>query len=193
MKTKDMLKDETIVGSPKKHLLVLAGLMFIFWILLSGKLEFKFLTYGVLTALISAYICVPLLLLPNASGTKKYFIFDVPLGQYAVYWLWLLKEVVKANIDVVKATIKAEMQINPRVVRFRIQYDNPMAYTTLANSITLTPGTVTLNVTPDGLYEVHALTDGAAEGLLEGGMQKRVAHLFGEPFVFEVVEEGEEQ
>lgn len=193
MKTKDMLKDETIVGSPKKHLLVLAVLMFIFWILLSGKLEFKFLTYGVLTALISAYICVPLLLLPNASGTKKYFIFDVPLGQYAVYWLWLLNEVVKANIDVVKATIKAEMQINPRVIRFRIQYDNPMAHTTLANSITLTPGTVTLNVTPDGLYEIHALTDGAAEGLLDGGMQKRVADLFGEPFIYEVVEEGEEQ
>ena len=193
MKTKDMLKDETIVGSPMKHLVVLTCVLFFFWILLSGKFDLKFLTYGVLTAVISAWICVPLLLLPNAKGTKKYFIFDVPLAKYAVYWLWLLNEVVKANIDGVKATVKSEMVINPRVIRFRIKMDNPMAHATLANSITLTPGTVTLNVTEDGLYEIHALTDGAAEGLLEGGMQKRIADLFGEPFDYAVVEEGEEQ
>ena len=77
MKTKDMLKDETIVGSPMKHLVVLTCVLFFFWILLSGKFDLKFLTYGVLTAVISAWICVPLLLLPNAKGTKKYFIFDV--------------------------------------------------------------------------------------------------------------------
>ena len=193
MKTKDMLNDKTIVGSPVKHLTVLAVVMFAFWFLLSGKVDFKFLLYGALTAIISAWICVPLLLLPNADGTKKYFIFDVNLGKYALYWLWLLKEVVNANIDVVKATVKSEMVINPRVIAFRIKYDNPMAYTTLANSITLTPGTVTLNVTEDGLYEIHALTDGAAEGLLGGGMQQKVADLFGEPFIYEVVEGGEEQ
>lgn len=192
MKTKDMLKDERVVGSPAKHLCVLACVMFVFWLLLSGKFEFKFLFYGVLTAVVSAWICVPLLLLSNADGTKKYFIFDVPLGKYMLYWLWLLNEVVKANIDVVKATVRSELAINPRVIRFRLKMDNPMAHTTLANSITLTPGTVTLNVTPDGLYEIHALTDGAAEGLLEGGMQKRVAELFGEPFDYAVVEEGEE-
>ena len=193
MKTKDMLNDKTIVGSPMKHLTVLAVVLFAFWFLLSGKVDFKFLLYGALTAIISAWICVPLLLLPNADGTKKYFIFDVNLGKYAVYWLWLLKEVVNANIDVVKATVKSEMVINPRVIAFRIKYDNPMAQTTLANSITLTPGTVTLNVTEDGLYEIHALTDGAAEGLLGGGMQQKVADLFGEPFIYEVVEGGEVQ
>ena len=193
MKTKDMLNDKTIVGSPVKHLTVLAVVMFAFWFLLSGKVDFKFLLYGALTAIISAWICVPLLLLPNADGTKKYFIFDVNLGKYALYWLWLLKEVVNANIDVVKATVKSDMVINPRVIAFRIKYDNPMAHTTLANSITLTPGTVTLNVTEDGLYEIHALTDGAAEGLLGGGMQQKVADLFGEPFIYEVVEGGEEQ
>ena len=193
MKTKDMLNDKTIVGSPVKHLVVLAVVLFAFWFLLSGKVDFKFLLYGALTAIISAWICVPLLLMPNADGTKKYFIFDVNLGKYALYWLWLLKEVVNANIDVVKATVKSEMVINPRVIAFRIKYDNPMAHTTLANSITLTPGTVTLNVTEDGLYEIHALTDGAAEGLLGGGMQQKVADLFGEPFIYEVVEGGEVQ
>ena len=193
MKTKDLLNDKTIVGSPMKHLAVLACVLFAFWFLMSGKTDFKFLFYGVLTAIISAWVCVPLLLMPNADGTKKYFIFDVNLGKYAMYWLWLLNEVRKANIDVVKATVKSEMQIDPSVCRFRIKFDNPMAYTTLANSITLTPGTVTLNVTEDGLYEVHALNGGFADGLLEGGMQQKIAELFGEPFIYEVVEEGEEQ
>ncbi len=193
LKTKDMLKDETIVGSPIKQMVIVACVMFVFWNLLGGKYSLKFLTYGAVTSIAAAWLCVPLMLIPNASGTKKYFIFDVNLGKYIIYWIWLLNEVVKANIDVAKATVKPEMVINPRLIRFRIKFDNPMAHATLANSITLTPGTVTLNVTEDGLYEIHALTDGAAEGLLEGGMQKRIAELFGEPFDYAVVEEGEVQ
>ena len=66
-----------------------------------------------------------------------------------------------------------------------------MASVMLANSITLTPGTVTLNVTDDGLYEIHALTKGAAEGVLDGSMQKKVADLYGEKFDFAVVESEE--
>ena len=66
-----------------------------------------------------------------------------------------------------------------------------MATVVLANSITLTPGTITMNVTDDGLFEVHALTDGAAEGLLDGSMQKKVAELFNEQYVFEPL--GEEE
>ena len=189
----NMFNDETIVGNPKKHFAVLTGILFVFWLMLSGRLELKFLVYGIVTAVVSAWICGPLLFLKNASGTKKYFALDIPLAKYALYWVWLLNEVVKANIDVVKATVRSEMVINPRVVRFRLPMDNPMAHATLANSITLTPGTVTLNVTDDGLYEVHAVIDGAAEGLLDGGMQKRVADLFGEPFNYSVVEEGEVQ
>lgn len=192
MKAKSFLQDKTVVGSPMKHYLTLTCILFLFWVMLSGKFDLKFLFYGAVSALVAAWICTPLLLLNNASGTRKYFAFDVSLGKYIAYWGWLLKEVVKANWDVVKAVVRPDMAINPRVIRFRIKMDNPMAHTTLANSITLTPGTVTLNTTMDGLYEIHALTDGAAEGLLEGGMQKRVAALFGEPFDYAVVEEGEE-
>jgi len=61
----------------------------------------------------------------------------------------------------------------------------------LANSITLTPGTVTLNVDDEGLFEIHALTVGAAEGVLDGSFQKKVADLFGEELDFAVVEEEE--
>lgn len=63
-----------------------------------------------------------------------------------------------------------------------------MAYVMLANSITLTPGTVTINVTDEDLFEIHALTDGAAAGVLDGSMQKKVAELYGGKFYFAVAE-----
>ena len=89
------------------------------------------------------------------------------------------------------ATTGQELNIDPKVVRFRFKADNPMASVILANSITLTPGTVTMNVTDDGVYEIHALTVGAAAGVLDGGMQKKVADLYGEKFDFAVVESEE--
>ena len=97
----------------------------------------------------------------------------------------------KRLIKRVIATGGQELNIDPKVVRFRFKADNPMASVILANSITLTPGTVTMNVTDDGVYEIHALTVGAAAGVLDGGMQKKVADLYGEKFDFAVVESEE--
>ena len=79
----------------------------------------------------------------------------------------------------------------PQLVRFDSGLLELRHRVVLADSITLTPGTVTMNVTDDGLYEIHALTKGAADGLVDGGMQRKVAWLYGMPLDFEVVEEKE--
>jgi len=105
-----------------------------------------------------------------------------------IYFFWLMWQLVLANVDVLKATVRPEIEINPRIVKFRYQTDNPMAKVILANSITLTPGTVTIDVTDDGVFYVHALTDGAADGL-NGGMQKMVGWLLSEPYDFEMLGE----
>lgn len=187
MEKQSILKDRTIVGSPVTHLVSLTLIMLVFWLALSGDLQIKFVTYGIITSAIVAWLCYPLLLLPNADGSKKYFAFGVsPLAAFC-YVLWLLKELVLANLEVVKATIRPELRIEPQVVRFVFKADNPMVVVVLANSITLTPGTVTMNVTTNGVYEVHALTEGSAEGLLNGSMQRKVAELFGEKFEFMVL------
>ncbi|MFQ9935323.1 MAG: Na+/H+ antiporter subunit E [Phascolarctobacterium faecium] len=91
---------------------------------------------------------------------QKYFALGVSPIAFLCYSMWLLKELVLANIDVVKATVRPELRIDPKVIRFVFRSDNPMAKVLLANSITLTPGTVTMNVTSEGIYEVHALTEG---------------------------------
>lgn len=191
MKKQSVLSDSTIVGSPIVHLTGLFILMFIFWLGLSGSFTTKFLIYGVLTSAVTAWITYPLLLVPNQAGTKKYFVFGISVPRFISYAFWLLWQLVLANIDVLRATSSQNLDIDPKVVRFYFKPDNPMATVVLANSITLTPGTVTLNVTDEGIYEIHALTEGAAAGICEGGMQRKVAELFGEKADFYMVESEE--
>jgi len=180
-----------IVGSPMVHKVCLFLLLFAFWMALAGSLKTKFVIYGIITAATTVWLCYPLLLVPNRDGSKKYFVFGVPIVKFISYTGWLMWQLVLANIDVLKATTSQELDIDPKVVRFYFRVDNPMAYVVLANSITLTPGTVTLNVDDEGLFEIHALTVGAAEGVLDGSFQKKVADLFGEELDFAVVEEEE--
>lgn len=187
MTTLESVRDKRVVGAPTVHLVSMTVLMFGFWMLLSGNTQPKFLTYGALTSIIATWVSYPLLLVPNEDDTKRYFVFGVNPAKLVAYIVWLLWQLVLANVDVIRATVRPEIEIDPCVVRFRYQTDNPMAKVVLANSITLTPGTVTMNVTQDGLYEVHALTVGAAEGLRGGDMQKKVAWLFGEAYDFELL------
>lgn len=191
MEKQGVLNNKNIVGSTMVHKLCMALVLFGFWMALSGRTETKFVVYGIITALVTTHITYPLLLVPNKDGSKRYFVFCASLPKFIVYFLWLMWQLVLANIDVLLATTSQELEIDPKVVRFYFKVDNPMASVMLANSITLTPGTVTLNVTDDGMYEIHALTKGAAEGVLDGSMQKKVADLYGEKFDFAVVESEE--
>lgn len=191
MEKQEVLNNTKIVGSKSVHMLGMFIVLFVFWMVLSGRTETKFVVYGLLTAAVTTKITYPLLLVPNKDGSKRYFVFGVNLFKFVGYFIWLMWQLVLANIDVLLATSAQELAIDPKVVRFYFRADNPMATVLLANSITLTPGTVTLNVTDDGLYEIHALTTGAAEGLLDGSMQKKVAELYGEKFDFAVAESEE--
>ena len=191
MEKQGVLNNKNIVGSTMVHKLCMALVLFGFWMALSGRTETKFVVYGIITALVTTHITYPLLLVPNKDGSKRYFVFGASIPKFIVYFLWLMWQLVLANIDVLLATTSQELEIDPKVVRFYFKVDKPMASVMLANSITLTPGTVTLNVTDDGLYEIHALTKGAAEGVLDGSMQKKVADLYGEKFDFAVVESEE--
>ena len=184
MEKQGVLNNKNIVGSSLVHKLAMFVVLFGFWMVLSGRTETKFIVYGLITALVTTWVTYPLLLVPNKDGSKQYFVFGVSIPKFIMYFFWLMWQLVLANIDVLLATTAQELDIDPKVVRFYFRADNPMASVVLANSITLTPGTVTINVTDDGLYEIHALTRGAAAGVLDGSMQKKVADLYGEKFDF---------
>lgn len=189
MEKQSVFNDKTIVGSPMVHLISMFILLFIFWMILSGRSETKFIIYGVITSAVTIWLTYPLLLVSNKDKTKKYFVFGINPIRLISYFFWLMWQLFLANMDVLLATTGQEMAIDPKIVRFYYRNDNPMASVMLANSITLTPGTVTINVEEDGLFEIHALTPGAAEGVLDDTMARKVSELFDSECDFEVIGE----
>lgn len=94
-----------------------------------------------------------------------------------VYWLWLLWQIIIANFQVA-ACVLQPARVKPRVMRVPVPQKTAVGKVTYGNSITLTPGTVTLLLTPDEVT-VHALTPTSAEGLESGAMAERVLWLEG--------------
>ena len=93
-----------------------------------------------------------------------------------LYWPWLLKEIVVANIDVAKAILSTPMTISPTVFTVTGSQKSELGRVVYANSITLTPGTVTIDLVDDQLT-VHALTKAGLEGVESGEMDRRVTRL----------------
>ena len=94
------------------------------------------------------------------------------------YFGWLLWSVVKANIDVTRRIWDPSLPIKPNWARLDTKVSTPMEKTLYANSITLTPGTVTIDVRGDEL-EVHALTEASAKSVQSGEMDAHVCRFEG--------------
>ena len=166
------------------NILMLSIILFAVWTLLSGKFEVKFMLIGLLSSVITSAVCLPFLIIKNQDTGKEYFLFNINYLKFIPYCFWLLIEIFKASFDVCKETLKPQLNYEPRVVSFAMPYENPLASVLLAHSIILTPGTITIGVDENGVYEVHALNKGAAEGIYSGVMQKKIANLFKEDCEF---------
>lgn len=92
--------------------------------------------------------------------------------RWLTYLPWLGKEIVNANLDVAKAILFPKDRVHPTVIRVKATQKTELGHVIYANSITLTPGTVTLAV-EDGMMTVHALTKFAADGVKSGEMDRR--------------------
>jgi len=95
-----------------------------------------------------------------------------------IYWPWLIKEIVMANIEVAKAITRTSMDIEPTVIRLKASQTSELGRVIYANSITLTPGTVTIGLEGEDLT-VHALTRRSKEGLETGEMDRKVTAMAG--------------
>lgn len=160
--------------------LMVTVLLFVVWILLSGILKTKFIIFGMCSAAVISYLCIPSMFITGRDGKSKYFLLDVNLWRFTKYFLWLFLEIVKSSLHVSKSIIKPHIDIEPLVVEFDWHYDNPIAATTLVNSIILTPGTLTADVYDEVHFVVHALDKKSAEILLTGEMQRRISYVFKE-------------
>ncbi len=149
-------------------------IMFGVWVVLSGKFDPFHLSLGVISCAIVAYLSADLLR-PSMRGLLILLIRWVP------YLLWLMKEIFKANLHVTYLVFHPRMMdlIDPEIIKFRSKLEGDLALVTFANSITLTPGTITVNVSPDGDFKVHAIDKASGEPL-PGEMEARIAKVFGE-------------
>lgn len=93
--------------------------------------------------------------------------------KYIPYGFWLVIEILKSNIDVIKRILSPSLPISPRWVTIKSSQASEFGEVVYANSITLTPGTISIDVN-DNNIDVHALSQSGVEGLATGEMDKRV-------------------
>jgi multicomponent Na+:H+ antiporter subunit E len=156
--------------------------LFVFWMIVSGKFDAFHLLVGAGSALGITLGTYRLLLLPPAIGPGSVHpAAVVPWRRLLGYVPWLCWQIVLASVQVASVVLHPKMPISPRLVRFHTPLPHTLARLTLATSITLTPGTVTLDVQDDA-FLVHALTGSSADALCppggNGAMQQRVAALY---------------
>jgi len=153
-----------------KHLIYLASTLGLFWLMLSG--HYTGFMFGCAAASLALTLFVAWRMDVVDDEAEPIHL----TGQIFVYWLWLAWEVAKANLDVCRRIWSPRLDISPTMVCLTANQKTPLGVMLYANSITVTPGTVCVNVEGDKL-EVHALTWSAAEDLLEGEMDRRVCQL----------------
>ena len=145
--------------------LVLAGT----WLLLSGIYDKPLILALGVVSVVAVVLITRRMNVIDQEGTPVHLSARSP-----IYAPWLLWEIMKASIDVARRAFSREPDISPTLMHLPTGLRSDLSRVIYANSITLTPGTVTVSVEPDILI-VHALTRDGAASLEEGEMERRVA------------------
>lgn len=98
-------------------------------------------------------------------------------GRFFLYVPWLFYQVVLSNFHVARLVLSPRLPIDPKLIRYKTKLESDTSMVTLANSITLTPGTITIAI-ENGEFVVHALSRKVADDLNAGDMEDKVAHIF---------------
>jgi multicomponent Na+:H+ antiporter subunit E len=121
------------------------------------------------------------------SSRMNLIIFDQPILQlyfikFIPYGFWLIIQILKSNIDVCKRILDPKLPINPQLVKIKSTQASNLAKVIYANSITLTPGTISIDL--DGSeIEVHSLSKKGVAGLKKGIMDKKITDAEANPYV----------
>ncbi len=146
------------------------ALLFGLWLILSGRGEPLFLILGLAA---SAGIAG----LQSLQGGPPNP--TIPLKGFILYIPWLLVRIVASNLRTMILILNPRLPIEAKLIRYPLKLRNPAAVALLANSITLTPGTVTVEMNKDELL-VHTLDDPCAEDLTSGRFEEKVSRVFEE-------------
>jgi multicomponent Na+:H+ antiporter subunit E len=141
-------------------------------LLLSGYFTPLLISFGVLSLIVTVGIAWRMDVIDHESH-PVHLTWRIP-----AYWIWLLIEIMKANFDVSKTILGIGEPARPNVIRVKPSQRSELGQVIYANSITLTPGTISIEL-ENGEIMVHALTQGSADDLNTGVMDRRVTQVEG--------------
>ena len=140
--------------------------LYLFWLVLSGYFTAFLMSAGAACVVAVVWFARRMDVI-DAEG------HPVQLGwRIVAYWVWLSKEIVKSAWDVSRIIVNPKLPISPTLITFSPSQKTTVGLVIHANSITLTPGTITIEAGP-GEFLVHALTRAGAEGVTTGVMDRR--------------------
>jgi multicomponent Na+:H+ antiporter subunit E len=146
-------------------------ILFGFWILLSGRFDSFHLTLGVICSILVAYLSYDLLFVNVRLGD-----FRIRARRFLQSAPWFLGQIFSANLHVAYLALSPKMPIDPQIIRFKTKLESDISWVAMANSITLTPGTITVDIR-DGEFFVHAIDKKVAYDLDTGEMEDKIAHV----------------
>ncbi len=156
--------------TPRYRKLILLFVLAAVWLLWSGLFQPLLLGLGL-------FSCFLTYLLVRRMGYLEDRLFALRYSfRLLGYWAWLVREVLRSSLDVARIVIDPRLPISPRVLQLKATSKHPVDQVILANSITLTPGTLALHL-HEGVIKVHTLTETGARDLTSGEMDRRVARL----------------
>ena len=153
------------------HAVSLAFVLALLWLLLSGHFAEPLLLGLGAASVVAVVLIARRMDVVDREGHPIHLVWRA-----LFYWPWLIKEIVVANIDVAKAILGSSIQ--PSVFDVTASQSSDLGRVIYANSITLTPGTVTIALEKERLT-VHGLTRASRDGVESGEMDRRVTKLEG--------------
>lgn len=147
-------------------------LFFLAWIIFNGNITLEILLFDVvISTAIFAFMCKFM-----DYSIKKELNLYKKSGYILAYIILLICEIVKANIAIIPKILTVEEEMDPVIVTFRTSLKSDFTKMLLANSITLTPGTITVAL-EDDLYTIHCLDASLAEGLADSDFERALKKL----------------
>lgn len=147
-------------------------LLLLLWIIFNGNFTIEILAFGII---IAAAVCVFLTLFTDFS-IKKELKFIPLIPSLIVYVLVLIAEIFKANIATLRFIFKGPKGVTPVICHFKVNFKTDFARVLLANSITLTPGTITVSCHDNEFY-VHCLDASLAAGMADSCFVRRLERM----------------
>jgi len=149
-------------------------ILYLFWIVLSGRFDYFHLSLGIIACAIVAHASHDLLF--QETRTKNAL---TQVIRFVTYLPWHIYQIILSGIYVTYLALHPRMfaLIDPHIIRFKTKLKKDLSLMTFGNSITLTPGTITVLI-KEGYFYVHSIDKKVAEDLLTGEMEDRVSRIF---------------